>query len=175
MSRWVLLGICLVFGAYVLVHLWPARRRGRRAHLADVRAARARASAATTPEARADALADAGEAAAQARRWTSAAGLFLRALRADPTRASIVARVDAALAPRPHVAEAILWRRLAALPDDDGHRAASLELATRLASVYEDRLRDPARAAVLRRLAAHERESLSRAGGGSAAQGGGAT
>jgi hypothetical protein len=162
MSRWVLLGICLVFGAYVLSQLWPGRRKARRAHLAEVREARKRASSATTPHERADALADAGEAAAKARRWTSAAGLFLRALRADPTRARVVARVDEALGARPRIVESILWRRLAALPDDDAHRAASLEIATRLAAVYEHKLRDPARASVLRRLAAHERDDLAR-------------
>lgn len=163
MSRWVLLGICLLFGAYVLWQLLPGRRRGRRAHLAAVRDARARASAATTPDERADALAEAGEAAAKARRWTSAAGLFLRALRAAPKRASIIARTAEALAARPRMSEQLLWRRLGALPDDDEHRPASLELATRLAALYEHRLRDPARASVLRRLAAHEREGVARA------------
>lgn len=162
MSRWVLLGICILFGAYVMSQLWPGRRKAGRAVLAEVRDARKRAAAATSPSERADALADAAEAAARARRWTSAAGLFLRALRADPTRASIVVRADDALLPRPRVIEAILWRRLGAMPDDDDHRAASLEIATRLATVYEERLRNPARAAVLRRLAAHEREGIAR-------------
>ena len=151
MSRWVLVGICILFGAYMVSQLWPGRRNGARAVLAEVRDARRRAAAATSPSERADALADAAEAAARARRWTSSAGLFLRALRADD-----------ALRPRPRVIEAILWRRLGAIPDDDDHRAASLEIATRLATVYEERLRDPARAAVLRRLAAHEREGLAR-------------
>ncbi len=162
MSRWVLLGICIIFGLYVALQRWPGRRRKGRVHLVDVREARQRAASAATASERADALADAGEAAARARRWTSAAGLFLRALRADPTRAHIVVRADAALAARPRIVESILWRRLAALPDDDAHRTASLELATRLATVYEERLRDPARAAVLRRLAAHERDDLAR-------------
>ncbi len=162
MSRWVLLGICLIFGAYVLSQLWPGRRRGRGGSLAAVKEARKRAAAATSPEERAAALADAAEAAARGRRWTSAAGLFLRALRADPAQPRIVVRADEALAARPRIIESILWRRLAALPDDDAHRAASLELATRLATIYEERLRDPARAAVLRKLAAHERDSLAR-------------
>jgi hypothetical protein len=160
-SRWVLLAICVVFGIYVVLQLLPGARRGRRSTAAEVRAARARAAAATTPEERAIALADAADAAARGRRWTSAGGLFLRALRADPTRPQVVARLVAALeGPRPRMVESILWRRYAALPDDARHHAAALELAVALAGLYERRLRDRPRAAVLRRLAAHERRRV---------------
>ena len=153
MARWVLLGICGLFTAFVLLQLWPARRSRRRSGLASVRDARARAASAASPAARALALADAGDAAARARRWTSAAGLFLRALRASPAETGIPARLLEALGrSRPRLVEAILWRRLAALPDDPAHRVATVELASALASLYDRRLRDRPKARVLRRF-----------------------
>ncbi len=175
MSRWVLLGICVLFGTYLVLQLWPrlsswrraSRRRGtgqgataagegaRRAAADATTEARARAAAATTPEARAHALAEAADAAGIGRRWTSAAGLYRRALRAHPAATGIAPRLASTVgAARPALAETILWRRLADLPDDQVHRAAAVEIADALASLYEGRLRDPARAIVLRRHAA---------------------
>lgn len=155
MARWVLLGICVLFGTYVVLQLLPAGRRRRRAPGAVERAERARAAAATTPRDRATALAAAASAAAQERRWTRAAGLYLRALRADPTAIGIAPDLVATVGGRrPRLAESILWRRLAAVPDDDAHRAAAAEIASSLAGLYASGLRDRARAEVLRRLAA---------------------
>jgi hypothetical protein len=158
MSRWVLLGICVLFGTYLVLRLLP-RGGGRRGAARAIAAARARAAAAPTGEARAEALADAMVAAATARRWTSAAGLALRALRAHPEGTLVPERLVAALGKaRPRLVESILWRRLAALPDDAAHRPAAVALTTSLADLYERRLRDRVRAVVLRRHAA----SLSR-------------
>jgi hypothetical protein len=159
-SRWVLLAICVAFGAFIVGQLWPRRAR-RRAAAAEVRSARARAASASTARERSAALADAGEAAARGGRWTSAGGLFLRALRADPTLVEVVGKLAAALAEaRPHLVESILLRRLAALPDDDAHRPAAHEMAVALSGLYERRLRDRPRAAVLRRLAQLERRRI---------------
>lgn len=155
MSRWVLLGICLLFGTFVVLQLWPGRRRRRAGADPEVREARARAAAAITPEARAAALADAADASARHRRWTSAAGLYLRALRAHPTGVGVASRLVASVgARRPRLTASILWRRLAALPDDEAHRAAAAELAASLARLYE-RGRDRPKAEVLRRHAEH--------------------
>lgn len=180
MSRWVLLAFCLAFGGFVLFQLrglWGRKgtlrgRRGAGAAAATderLRAARARAAAATSAPARAAALVEAALAAAELRRWTAAAGLFARALRADPAAPAIPGQLVATLGDaRPRLVESILWRRLGALSGDAGNTGspgappdapppgAAASLASSLAVLYEGALRDPGKANALRRLAGHE-------------------
>lgn len=141
------------FFAFLFFQFRPSARRARREVGLAIRDARARAHKAATPEERSEALSDAAEAAAKAKRWVAAAGYFLRAMRGNPASAAIVARAGATLARRPQLSERTFWRRLAALPDDDAHREAYLETVRQLASLYESRLPDKGRARVLRRLA----------------------
>jgi hypothetical protein len=120
----------------------------------EVKAARARARAATTPRARAEALCDAGTlASAPPARWIAAAGFFLRALHADPTWPDAVTRLVAALRRRrPRLLEKILWRRLANMPWDAAHRESCGAVAAGLRQLYEKERRDLVRAAVMRKL-----------------------
>jgi hypothetical protein len=151
----VITGVAVLFLVFLV---WQLRPGGRR-HAAlgtEVRAARARAHAATTPEARADALCDAGALAIKnGGRWTAAAGSFLRAMNADPTSGHVVERfVVVFRRRRPHVLEKILWRRLAHLPWDDTHRPVLAVVTSSLRQLYEKERHDATRAAVFRRLEA---------------------
>lgn len=148
-----LVGAAVLFLGYLVVRLWPGAPR-RRALGADVRAARDRARAATTPHARAEALCEAGKLSAQGgARWTAAVGFFLRAMNSDPTWSGAPAELVRSFRERrPRLLEKILWRRLAHLPWDADHRAALSEISAGLVGIYERELRDKARAEVMRRV-----------------------
>ncbi len=151
--REAMIGFAVAFAVFLVFKVRPARKR--RAALGDVAAARERARVAATPRDRAVALVDAGRHAAAARRWTSAAGLFLRAMKADPTHAGAIVEAAAALGShRSRWLEAMLWRRLDHLPWEGEHAAAARAAAEGLADLYARRRRDRGRAAVMRRLAA---------------------
>jgi len=105
--------VAFLFALYVLVQVRPMFSRGGRRASSAIREAHGRARTAKTPEERSDALLEAGEAAAKAGRWISAAGSFLRALRADPASPSVIRRTAAALAPRPRLLESVLLRKVA--------------------------------------------------------------
>ena len=134
---------------------WRRRTLG-----AEARAARDRARTAPTPQARAEALCEAGTLAVRdGARWASAAGAFLRAMNADPRSAFVVEQLVAAFRRRrPRTLERILWRRLGNLPWDDAHRPVLLAIASGLRGLYEKERRDSARAAVFRRLEATFRD-----------------
>lgn len=151
----VLAGVAVLFLAFLLWRMRPGTPR-RVAIGAEVRAARARARAASTPRARAEALCEAGELAVKdGARWTAAAGSFLRAMNADPTWPDAVSRLVAAFRRRrPRLLEKILWRRLGHLPWDEAHRPVLLIVASTLRQLYEKERRDRVRAAVFRRLEA---------------------
>lgn len=160
-SQILLLGAVGLFGVYVLVRL--RLRAGRRPRLGPaVAEARERARRAASADERGGALCDAGVAAAEGRRWTAALGYFLRAMRSAPCRAEIIDRAAKALAPRPDLAESMLWRRVAALPDDADHRAALVAAFRALASMYEGPLADRGRARALRRLVELEARGAAR-------------
>ena len=75
-------------------------------------------------------------------------------MRLDPCSAVPVEEAVAALErARPRLLEKLLWRRLARVPWDAAHAPAVRAAALGLASIYENRLRDPVRAAVMERLA----------------------
>jgi len=149
----VLAGAAVLFLGFLLVRMRPGGRR-RAVLAADVRAARDRAAAATTPRARAEALCEAAALSIRDRgRWTAAAGYFLRAMNSDPTWPDAVRQVVTTLRRRrPRLLEKMLWRRLGALPWDQAHGAALREVTHGLVLLYERELRDNARAEVLRRV-----------------------
>ncbi len=152
-----LLVMVALFAVYVIVQVRPAARRGGRKTTEAIRAAHGRAREAKTTEARSAALADAGEAAAKAGRYVSAAGSFLRALRANPASPEIVHRTGAALASRPRLLESLLLRRVAAVPaaPPSSRDPAFIALLEELAVVYGHR-RDRGRARLVERLLARE-------------------
>ena len=151
LSRIVLIAAVVLFGLYLLLQFRP-RQHHRKTLQASIREARARAHAAKTPEERALALTDAGEAAAVARRWVASAGFFLRAMRADPGSVEAIRRAALSLRPRPRAAEQLLWRRLGAVGEGEPNRPVQAALAGALADLYETALRDATKARVMRRL-----------------------
>lgn len=158
-STIALVAVAFLFAVYVIVQVRPAMlRRGRRA-TTGIREAHDRARTATTPDARALALVEAGEVAAKAGRWISAAGSFLRAFRSDPSSAAIVTRTAAAMAPRPRLLESILLRKVAAFdpgtPPGDPALVATLE---ELKALYEKR-RDKGKARLVEMLLGHRATS----------------
>lgn len=152
--RYALAGAAALFILFLLIKMRPVRRH-RDALSAEVQTARERARRATTPAERAEALCDAGALAVRGgRRMTAAVGFFLRAMRAEPTSARVIELTVASLAKaRPRVLEKILWRRLALLPWDDAHRAATRATAVGLRDLYRRELRDRSRAEIMRKLA----------------------
>src|SRR5580658_409210 len=93
--------------AFLAVLLWRVRPawpwgRKRQASREALREARARIEAARDPAARAQALCDAADITSRGgRAFGSAAGLYQRALRTDPSSADVVTRAVAGLATRP--------------------------------------------------------------------------
>ncbi|HEY5241106.1 MAG TPA: hypothetical protein VIJ22_06560 [Polyangiaceae bacterium] len=116
-----------------------------------IREAQARVGAAKTEPERALALCD----AAELMRAGEARGLYLRAMRTDPTSAPIVARAVAGLARRPRALESLLWRYLASRPWTDSKEATRAALDA-LRVLYEGRLRNAVRAKAM----AHARDAL---------------
>jgi hypothetical protein len=132
---------------------WSRRPASREA----LRAAQARVKSAANEKARALALCDAADIANKrlgAR--ANAAGLYLRAMRADPSSVEVVERATSALASRPRALESLLWRRLAASTWSGAAQAVVLAAIGSLQSLYEGPLRNPVRA----RAMAHAREAL---------------
>jgi hypothetical protein len=155
----VLAGMAGLFLAFLLWQMRPGGSR-RRALGAEVRAARERARAAATPSAKAEALCQAGAIAVRdGARWTSAAGSYLRAMKADPTSTSAVTQlVTTFRARRPRLLEKILWRRLGHLPWDAAHWEVLVALASSLRQLYERERRDRVRARVFGKLEAALRD-----------------
>jgi hypothetical protein len=148
-----------LFLVYLLVQVRPLRPKGTPATNGKIAEAKKRARTAKSPEARAAALADAGEAAVRGGHVRAAAGLFLRALRADPRSVEVVRRVSAALASRPALLEGLLLRRVAmssASPDDEDPALA--EAVEALAKVWKTR-RSRGLMRMAERLAARERRA----------------
>ncbi len=153
-STIALVAVALLFAVYVIVQVRPGFLRGGRRATTGIREAHDRARTATTPDARALALVEAGEVAAKAGRWISAAGSFLRAFRSDPSSALVVTRTAAAMAPRPRLLESLLLRKVAtfdpATPPGDPALVTTLE---HLRALYEKR-RDKGKARLVELLLA---------------------
>src|SRR5882724_4088867 len=118
-QKLVVVAAALVFAGFLL---WKYRprfsvvRSKRRGHPSpdDIRQAREKVRLATTPRERAIAFIAAAKAAeSDPRGLTSAIGLYLRAMRTDPTFCDPIVGIGALLRKeRPEVLEAVLWRRL---------------------------------------------------------------
>ncbi len=147
-----LITFAVLFVGIMLLNM--RRLRVRRRMPFEVRRARARARIASTPRARAEALCEAAVLSARkAGRWTAAAGLFLRAMRADPTWAEPVQLAIKTLhRARPKLLETMLWRRLAQLPWDEAHREVIHAAGAGLKALYRHDLHDIAKARFLRRF-----------------------
>ncbi|MGH7270409.1 MAG: hypothetical protein ACREJ3_08255 [Polyangiaceae bacterium] len=155
--------------AFLAVLLWRVRPHlpgGRsRASFDALREARARIEATHEPRARALALCDAADLTVRGPGGTaSAAGLYQRAMRTDPTSAEIVVRTVSGLAKRPRRLESLLWRHLAAGPWTGEAADASRAALDALRVLHEGPLKNAVRARAL----AHARDALdgrSKAGG----------
>jgi len=118
--------------------------QGKRAAL---RAAKQRVEAAKTDQERALALCDAGDLVATGLAGSdSAVGYYLRAMRASPQSAELIARAATGLARRPRALESLLWRRLGAEPWKGGGEAAARAAIEELARLYAGPLRNAPRA-----------------------------
>ena len=129
----------LLFAAFLLWRMRPSfgSHAGGGASAAALREAKLRIEGAKDEVTRAQALCDAGDACAESLgRTTGAVGYYLRAMRSDPTSASIVERAATGLARRPHALESLLWRRLGAEPWTGAGRPAAASALRHLAALY---------------------------------------
>jgi hypothetical protein len=110
-----------------------------------------RAEAAKDDHEKALALCDAADLLAA----RGARGLYLRAMRADPTSVQVVQRAVTGLAKRPRALEAVLWRHLGAGPWTPS-RDATVAALDALRVLYEGPLRNAVRAKVF----AHARDAM---------------
>jgi hypothetical protein len=109
-----------------------------------LREARARIEAATSERERAVALCD----AAQLMGTGEAKGMYLRAMRADPTSTAVVERAVAGLSHRPRALESLLWRALSISTWADSREAKRATLDA-LRVLYEGPLKNAVRAKAL--------------------------
>jgi hypothetical protein len=138
----------------------PARRR--RAEPADVAGVKAQiglfreeARRAKSRRERSQALARAAElAAGLPEGMTAAIGLYLRAMRADPTFSEAVRGVASLLREeRPELLETLLWRRLSHMSWDGDTRESARCAVQGLSGLYRRELRHRDRARVMQKLA----------------------
>lgn len=140
--------------AFLVVLVWRVRPLvgwGKAATGKAMKAAMARVEAAPDDPARALALCDAADLSV-----TGGRGLYLRALRADPRSAQVVARAVARLSKRPRALESLLWRHLGSVPWTEAREASRASLEA-LRVLYQGPLRNAVRA----RAMAHARDALS--------------
>ncbi len=148
-------------GAFLAVLLWRVRplvawTTKRRASREALRLAQGRIAAAPDGPKRAQALCDAADLLArQVGGPGSAKGLYLRAMRSDPTSVEVIQRAVTGLSRRPRTLESLLWRRLASSPWKESAAATSAVLEA-LQSLYDGPLRNAIRA----RAFANARASL---------------
>lgn len=150
------LPLVIAAGVFLAVLVWrvrPAIGIGRRpgASRDALRACLARAEAAKDGRERALALCDAADLLAHG----GARGLYLRALRADPTSTAVVERTVKGLAKRPRALEAVLWRHLSQT-EWTGAREATVACLDALRVVCEGPLKKSMRA----KFFAHARDAV---------------
>jgi hypothetical protein len=142
--------------AFLAVLVWRVRPfvafgRGGGATAEALREAHARVEAATSDADRAVALCEAAALVGP----RGARGLYLRAMRADPTSVNVIERAVAGLSRRPRALESLLWRHLASTPWTSSREATRAALDA-LRVLYEGRLRNAVRAQAM----AHARDAL---------------
>jgi hypothetical protein len=138
--------LVVAVAAFLAVLVWRVRPliawgRGGPGGRAALREAQARIEAAASEPERALALCDAAGLVGAA----GARGLYLRAMRADPTSVNVVERAVAGLSRRPRSLESLLWRRLGACAWADSKDASRAALDA-LRALYEGPLRNAVRA-----------------------------
>jgi hypothetical protein len=138
--------LIVAIAAFLALLLWRIRPRmgwtapGRIAGK-EIREAQARVEAAKTEPERAMALCD----AADLMRGGGAKATYLRAMRADPASAEVVARVVSGLSRRPRTLESLLWRYLATR-EWTGSKEATRAALDALRVLYEGPLKNAVRA-----------------------------
>ncbi len=142
-------------GAFLVVVLWRVRpalpwARGTKASREALREARARIESTQEPGPRARLLCDAADLTVPGGGgYASAAALYQRAMRTDPTSAEVVARAVAGLSARPRALESLLWRTLAGLPWTGDSRDAARAALDALRALHEGPLKNAVRARAL--------------------------
>jgi hypothetical protein len=126
--------------AFVAFFVWRLRpvvsKESRTA--GELRAIQARVASATDDEARATALADAGDLCAKSvSRSRNAVAFYLRAMRAAPSSVAIAERAVQGLHKRPRAFEALAWRRLGSEKWTGADRDATLVVLRALAHAYD--------------------------------------
>jgi hypothetical protein len=142
--------------AFLALLLWRVRPRlgwglGRGLGGKRLRETQARIEDAKTDAEQALALCDAADLMGAG----SARGMYLRAMRADPSSTAVVGRVVAGLSRRPRTLESLLWRYLGAMPWTESKEATVAALDA-LRALYEGPLRNAVRARAL----GHARDAL---------------
>jgi hypothetical protein len=160
---WQSLGVAATTLAFVTILVWKYRprifaesplRSLPRLH-PEVERARNEAQRAKGKVEKARALLGAAQAAARYEdHLTVAMGLYLRAMKLDPTSVEAVLGLRQLLEKtRPEMLEAVLWRRLRHLPWSGETRAAAKCAAEGLAALYRKNRRSRDREVALRKLA----------------------
>ena len=149
----------VVFAVFLLWRMRPVRLgvSAVRRSTVDTMAARVQARSAPDARSRARILCDAARRVGGQPGGASAAiGLFLRAMKADPSWPEPVSCISSLLGHRrPHDLERILWRHLGSCSwADGGQREVAAACAHALAGLYRGRLKDRSRASALHKLAA---------------------
>ncbi len=128
---------------------WTSQQRASREAL---REAKARVDSAKDEAERARALCDAADlVATHVHTRGGALGLYLRAVRANPTSVEIVDRAVRGLAKRPRSLESLLWRQLSLVPQGRAPDVTRASLGA-LRSLYEGPLRSGVRARALQNV-----------------------
>jgi hypothetical protein len=143
-----LLVVATLFLGLIVARAWPRIGKRRNIPLGKaLKAARAKIEAATTDEAKAQALCEAADACALAfGRGEAAASYYLRAMRLMPESVTLVERAAKSLEHRPRVLEHLLWRRLGAGGDAAPNKAVTTAVLRGLALVYSGKPHNAARA-----------------------------
>ena len=138
-----------------LVRRRPAAPRDAAEVKAQIGLLREDARRAKTPRERATALVQAASLASNIpEKMTFALGLYLRAMRADPTFGEAIRGVCSLLRKeRPEVLESLLWRRLSHVSWDGDTREAARCAVQGLGGLYRRELRHRDRARVMQKLA----------------------
>ncbi len=138
-----------LFGVFIVWRVRPSfgPRPQSKATREAIAQARGKIASARTPDERARALCDAGDARAfLIGNVSSALGFYLRAMRSDPTAVEPITRAARGLARRPRALESLLWRRLGVGPWTGGRRAPAIAALTELHRIYASSLRRRSRA-----------------------------
>lgn len=131
----------VVFAAFLIFKMRPTWSSDGREAAGLLKEAEKRVADAKDDTARAQALADAGDACAKLHRTNAAVNFYAKALKAMPSKA-IVDRASTSLSRRPLAIEKLMWRHLANGPWTGPAREPALAALSALIHVYD---RSPSR------------------------------